>query len=160
MFPRAWSCYGSVGLTDPDRCQNSSLLPRSWLSQGKKGKGMERGCEVGRMTEGSEPVGSSLSSSQRRVLVPAAVRLVLPDRQEPLCQTQGPIMTIEAVLHVIAGGASRSANSTSAGLIFRGMGVEMFISSRTKKERKCPYQSDTGTCVQKRTPCRAVACGV
>ena len=49
-----------------------------------------------------------LSSFQRRVLVPAAVRLVLLDRQGPPCQTQGPAMTIEAVLLVIAGGGSRS----------------------------------------------------
>ena len=86
-----------------------------------------------------------LSSCQRRVLVPAAARLVLPDRKGPSCQTQGPAMTIGAVLLVIAGGSSRSPNSTSAGLIFRGMGAEIYISSRKRKENVCI--SRTWACV-------------
>ena len=53
------------------------------------------------MTEGSEPL-ALLSSYQHRVLVQGAVRLVLPARQGPLCQTLGPVMTIEVVLLVIA----------------------------------------------------------
>ena len=48
--------------------------------------------------------------------------LVLPVRQEPPCQTQG-VMTNEAVLLFVAGGGSRSPNSTSAGLISRAMGA-------------------------------------
>ena len=45
-------------------------------------------------------------------------------------------MTIEAVLLVIAGGGSRSPNSTSAGLIFRGLGAEIYITFSDKKRKK------------------------
>ena len=76
--PQVSGCYGSVGLTDLDLCQNSSLLPRSWLPQEKKEKGMGGVGRLGRMTEGSEPVGSSV----RRSAVGSP------------CRTQGLVMTI------------------------------------------------------------------
>ena len=71
--------------------------------------------------------------------------------------------TIEAVLFVIAGGSSRSPNSTSASLIFRGMGADIHIyiyiciCPQTKKERKCPYKSDMMMCAPK-DAVQAVAC--
>ena len=55
------------------------------------------------MTEGYGPVGSCLFLPAQGAGTSRSV-LVLPVRQEPPRETHGPVMTIEAVLLVIAGG--------------------------------------------------------
>ena len=105
------------------------------------------------MTEGSEPVGSSLLSPAQGAGT-SAVRLVLPDRQGPSCQTQGPVMTIEAVLLVIAGGAPGAVTSRPQASSFVGW-VRRYISPLGQEKKENVRISRARACVLRRTPCSA-----
>ena len=104
-----------------------------------------------------------LSSCQHRVLVPAAVRLVLRDRQGPSCQTQGLVRQEKPCFLSLQEGAPGALTPRPQASSFVGwvrIYKYLYIYPLGQEKEENVHIIRTRACVPRRAPCRAVACGV